>query len=716
MRHEDGYAGPPRWKLEADLRALRASDLWHRPELADEARDGWEALLNDEDIGQEEFEDEHFDILILCGGARETWDLFEARLQEGERGLPEPDGVPIGSGPPRAADDTAREPVDSDVEPEPDSAPAREDRFLNLAVVWPLSRETVPQDRTLASGGWYELRLDIGELAMESLLAGQARPLPEDGLPHTDDEGRGDWLDVTVVSEDFIFPTVVVYPLFLPRKGRSWVCPCPPGGKHVCEAGHRGRYLHIPFAAPEEPGPARMRVYVSYRGNQLQSVSLTAWVAAREGAGGATTAVIDFTLTPGFADLTELPARTAGVRVGRGGDGTMTIDVTSQHGPVATFWLGDHQVIDVLRKARAALLDCHAVRQGEGEDRRLRNVLGPDNGKSPEALLHDMTKLARLGWSFFQMIARGRRERAALMQVLREPAQIQICREEHQDLVFPWGLLYDIRVESQAQLVPCGPGFDQVAEDTTARSCPAQHSHGLNTLCPYGFWGYRHLIEHPPSVPRGRRLRLTAGRADAAPVLTVARSNHLDEGLADRHLATLRARFRQVNVYDRRAALRDALISDPGDCVYFYGHGRRPRAAEGEHSSATVLEIGHTDRILPEDLNAWAGEEGWDRWDELTPLVFLNGCHTADRDPSSWLGFVDTFTELHASGVIGTEVTVDQALAGEFAERFWAALLDGEEVGPAMHRVRIELLRKGNILGLAYTAYCSAALRLRSGR
>ncbi|MEU2234495.1 CHAT domain-containing protein [Streptomyces vietnamensis] len=714
MRHENGYTGPPRWKLEEDLRALRASDLWRRPELADAARERWEALLADEGIDQEDFEYEHDEILSLCGGARETWDLFEARLREGERGLS--DEVPIGSGPPPAAADTGGDPVEFDAEPEPDSAPVNEDRFLNLAVVWPLSRETVPEDRTLGSGSWYELRVDIGELSTKSLLAGQAKPFPESRLPHTDDEGRGDWLEVSVVSEDFTFPTVVVHPLFLPLKGGSWVCPCPPGGRHVCEAGHRGRHLHIPFIAPEEPGPARMRVYVSYRGNQLQSVSLTAWVAARESAGGATTAVIDYTLTPGFADLAELPARTAGVRVGRDGDGAMTVDVTSQYGPVATFWLGDHQVLDVLQKARAALLDCHAVWKGEGKDRHLESLLGPDNDKSPEARIHDMTKLARLGWSFFQMIARGRRERAALMSVLREPAQIQICREEHQYLVFPWGLLYDIRVESQTQLTPCGPGFARVEADDTARSCPAPEGHGLNTLCPYGFWGYRHFIEHPPSVPRGRRLRLTAGRPGTAPALTVARSNRLDARLADRHLTTLRAGFPQMNVYDRSATLRDALIRDPGDCVYFYGHGRRPRVAEGEHSSATVLEIGDTDRILPEDLSAWAVDEGWDRWDELAPLVFLNGCHTADRDPSSWLGFVDTFTELHASGVIGTEITMDQALAGEFAERFWAALLDGEEVGAAMHRVRIELLRKGNVLGLAYTAYCSAALRLRSGR
>ncbi|MFF8381852.1 CHAT domain-containing protein [Streptomyces sp. NPDC015661] len=721
MPHDEAYARPPRWELEEELRALRASDLWHRPELSDDARERWEALLAEQDIDRGTFRLRHQEILIECRGANDTWARFQFRLRflDGRRGRPgtapqpgDARGVVHGN----AVDltDVHRTGIRDTGIRKPKPETRRVERFLNLAVVWPLSRETVPADRALASGGRYELRVDIGELSSQSLLAGQAPPFPEEPLPHTDDAGRGDWLEVTVISEDLSFPTGAVYPLFLPRTGRSWVCPCAPGLPHVCAPGHRGRHLHIAFLAPEEPGPARMRVYVSYRGNQLQSASLTAVVAAGEGAGGATTAVVDHTLTPGFTDLAELPVRTAGVRVGRAADGTMTVDVTSQHGPVATFWLGDHQVRDVLEKARAALLDCHAVRTGEGENRRLENALDPDNGKSPEALLHDMTKLARLGWSFFQMIARGRRERAALMRVLREPAQIQICREEHQYLVFPWGLLYDIPVESGTPLTPCGPGWRQVQRDATARSCPAEGRHGLNTLCPYGFWGYRHYIEHPPSVPRGHRLRLTAGRTGTAPVLTVARGNRLDERLADRHLTVLRAGFRQVDVYDRRDALRDALVGDPGDCVYFYGHGRRPRAADNEFSSATVLEIGHTDRILPQDLKAWAVDEGWDRWDELAPLVFLNGCHTADRDPASWLGFVDAFTELHASGVIGTEITVDQALAGEFAELFWEALLAGQEVGPALHGVRMRLLRKGNVLGLAYTAYCSAALRLRA--
>jgi hypothetical protein len=76
------------------------------------------------------------------------------------------------------------------------------------------------------------------------------------------------------------------------------------------------------------------------------------------------------------------------------------------------------------------------------------------------------------------------------------------------------------------------------------------------------------------------------------------------------------------------------------------------------------------------------------------------------------LSFVDSFSAACAAGVIGTEIALEQRLASEVAERFFAHFRANEGVGDAMQATRIELLRKGNLLGLAYTPYCSAALRL----
>ncbi|WP_245234702.1 CHAT domain-containing protein [Streptomyces flavochromogenes] len=705
MRDSVTYGWAPRCEDERLLRALRDSDLWHSDMLEEKARDGWLALLNDPDLDGDEFTEKCEEVYDKYTGAIETWGLFLRQEREGLR------GVPVGAVPDgRHVEPVPHDEEASDAVPVTDgsSEPDATERFLNVAVVWPLSRVVIPSDRLLASGRTYELRVDIGGLEPGSLLAAQAEAFPDNSLDHTDDDGSGDWLQVTVVSDDLRLPAAQHW-LFLPREGASWVCHCQPGGRHTCEEGHRGRHLHIPFVAPEEPGPARLRMFVSYRGNQLQSVTLTTSIAADEGPGGATTAAVDYTLTSGFAALSELPRRSAAVRVGRQ-DGAMTIDVTAGGGPLATFWLSEHQVVTALEQARAALFACHAEFRVEGGASRPVNLLDANHGKDFPALLRDMTRLARLGWTLYQMVARSRPEREALRHVLREPAEIQVCRTELNDLVFPWALLYDNAVESDAALEPCAAGWERVRQDPTARSCPEGAVHPLNTLCPYGFWGFRHIIEQPPSVRRGRRIRLRAGREGTRPSLTVARSHALAGDVATRHLSVLRGSFAELRVCDRKQALRQSLTDTPGDCLYFYGHGRRPQA--GEVSTPTVLEIGGTDRILPEDLNAWGEDPGWDGWERVAPLVFLNGCHTADHDARSWLPFVTAFAGLQAAGVVGTEITVEQGLAGRFAERFWELLLAGHDVGSALHQVRMELLGQGNVLGLAYTAYCSAALRL----
>jgi hypothetical protein len=674
--------------------------------LEDEARADWLALLDDPDLDGPGFTEAFDAVCMGYNGAIETWERFATQEREGLRGIPVgavPDGARVENAP-------YDEPVpDGDPGADGDAATDEVERYLNVAVVWPLSRLVVPADRLLASGRTYELRVDIGRLADESLLAAQAVAFPENELGHTDDDGSGDWLQVSVASDDLVFSTEQHW-LFLPREGDAWVCPCPPGDRHRCEGEHRGGHLHIPFVAPEEPGPARLRMFVSYRGNQLQSVSLTTIIAASEGPGGATKAEIDYTLTSGFVALGELPRRNAALRVGRQ-DGAMTIDVTADGGTLATFWLSEHQVITALEQARADLFACHAEPRGEGEARQLVNLLDDDHGKESSALFQDMTRLARRGWTFYQMVARSRPERRALGRVLRRPSEIQVCRTEMNDLDFPWALIYDIPVESDAALEPCTAGWDRVGRDATARSCP-KDVHALNSLCPFGFWGFRHIIEQPPSVRRGRPIRLWAGRGGARPSLTVARSDKLSDDLADRHLSALRRSFAELQVCDRKDTLRKALTGAVGDGLYFYGHGRRP--LPDEVSTPTVLEIGGGDRILPEDLNAWGEEPGWSIWEEVAPLVFLNGCHTVDHDARSWLPFVTAFAGLQAGGIVGTEITVEQGLAGAFAERFWELLLAGHEVGSALHQVRMELLRKGNVLGLAYTAHCSAALRLTS--
>jgi hypothetical protein len=45
--------------------------------------------------------------------------------------------------------------------------------------------------------------------------------------------------------------------------------------------------------------------------------------------------------------------------------------------------------------------------------------------------------------------------------------------------------------------------------------------------------------------------------------------------------------------------------------------------------------------------------------------------------------------------------------------RFCQLLVSGASVGAALRTLRWEMLGRGNVMGLAYTLYCVAALRLR---
>ncbi|MFF3737951.1 CHAT domain-containing protein [Streptomyces sp. NPDC002566] len=699
------YPWEPRCALETELRAFRASDrFWGDEDLEDEARQELEALLIDPNLSPESLQDALDGIWVDHLGAAKLWNTFHRQYEQEHRSATPTD-------PPLSTVTTTSRLALEDLDgfdvvgdaalPSEDTAA---DRFLNLWLTWPLSQARVPADRCLAVGRRYELLMNIGESLAESLLAGSAQPFPDDLL----DPADGHWLTVSVCSDDFSV-SPAHHHVFLPKEGGSWVCECPPDGPgHVCENEHRGPYLRVPVVAPPESGPARLRLLVAHRGHQLQSATLTAMVAPREtrleGA-ELVSAKIDYTLTPGFMGIAALPPRTAAIRISQAGDRSLTVDIDGASGVVSTFRLGELQTAGALDQARTALMAVHA----EVKDGSRVNMLTPDNYKSEEAFITDLENLAGIGWDLFVLIAPRSAQRHALRDVLGGAAQVQICRQEHMDLTFPWALVYDIPVVRGSRWVHCKQGLNRKLPLGT-RECPGADGHQLNTLCPFGFWGYRHIIEQPPSRSEGQRLALVAGSGEGDPAMTAALSTALDFEETERHVTDLHRRFGgRLTDHTAKEALFDALVDAP-DCLYFYCHGREPQKGR-EAPGHTVLEIGKEDRIVPSDLRAL--DNSWASWRDVSPLVFLNGCHTVDSGPATWLSYADAFTDLHASGVVGTEISVAQTLASEVAQLFWQDMLDRGSVGSALHSVRITLLNKRNLLGLAYTAYCSSSLTLR---
>ncbi len=63
--------------------------------------------------------------------------------------------------------------------------------------------------------------------------------------------------------------------------------------------------------------------------------------------------------------------------------------------------------------------------------------------------------------------------------------------------------------------------------------------------------------------------------------------------------------------------------------------------------------------------------------------------------------------------VIGTEITIFEQLACDFAEECLRRFLAGNaSIGEAIRGTRLELLRKGNPLGLIYTPFVTDELHL----
>src|SRR6185436_3290537 len=100
----------------------------------------------------------------------------------------------------------------------------------------------------------------------------------------------------------------------------------------------------------------------------------------------------------------------------------------------------------------------------------------------------------------------------------------------------------------------------------------------------------------------------------------------------------------------------------------------------------------------------------------IRPLVFINGCHTAQLQPGVVLNFVSAFSDLGASGVIGTEVSVRADMAMAIAEAILSRLGNGMQVGQSVREMRWEMLNRGNLLGLAYTPYSLANLHIERTR
>ncbi|MFD3480488.1 hypothetical protein [Streptomyces sp. NPDC058695] len=580
-------------------------------------------------------------------------------------------------------------------------------RFVNLVIEPRGDDAPLPRGEPLEPARDYFVRFDIGDISADSIVLGSGdHAFPSEELPATSD---GHWLEVGLTSADLdvAFETVA---FFLPRRGAGWSCPCMPEGPHDCLPETRHSHIYLRFGTPNKAGSAEARVCVWYLNHLVQSLKIGADVAPADGAGDHA-ATVDYTLTSELTDLGAFAPRGLSVLTNERPDGTHSLIFKGGGGEIG-FTVAEAQLTQEMGCVRKILLDMHC----EGKEKERHNLLDGRNGKTPEQFRQDLERLARQGWRLWADLLNQQPER--LCEVSKgQTTTIQIARVPSTTFVYPWAAVYDLPLDrtpnAPLTLCPVVQEWDGNFEMISSypEGCPEQESHQLkNTLCPFGFWGIRHVIENPPSTRTPSRKVSVIGD----PQIVLVRNDELSGKLANEHAAALRQALPgfSLSTADSLQEACASLTERDLELVEFYCHGK------GDPTSHW-LEVGSGDQLHPEQLATWhlvdwAPPTGPEKhWETTTPLIILNGCHTLELTPQSPVNFVDGFSTAHASGVIGTEITVIQSLAGEVTERILRHFAVGDiGMGEAVRRMRHDLLAKGNLLGLAYTAYCSADLRL----
>ena len=484
------------------------------------------------------------------------------------------------------------------------------------------------------------------------------------------------------------------------------------------------RRLFFPVRTPKRTGVFRLRCNIYHKQVLVQSRLVTARVMPRSRpAEGALRATVDYRLARTFSasHLAGIEPHRLSIMLNDNGDGT--------HG--LRFWGGSEaagpefkqdatisgqKLQDLVRQARGGL---RKISWNDEDQWQSTKTYLYDRPRSFDEFKGDLIALAKRGYKFYDGIiddfTKGASQSADdLAELMLKPGNVQIALKESANLLIPASLIYDYPLDDGLKSHKLCAAFVKDFKGTAPLEktdcfnglCPSRTS--LDTVCPSGFWGYRHLIGLPLSLA-GAENAPTQIDWQGAPQLTVAVSTNLE--FYQQHQKALEKQFKAKwpalgwNYAESRAATFEYMKNKAPQLVYFYCHG-------GLENNAPYIKVGPQteDKFTRANLRAYHI-----RWTNPRPLVFINGCHTTAVEPEQALEFVSAFVETaNASGVIGTEITVFEKLARKFAEdclqRF---VVEGQSIGEAIRGARLARLKEGNPLGLVYIPFVMANLKLK---
>jgi hypothetical protein len=681
----------------------------------------------------------------------------------------------------------------ADLEAELEREMSHAPRVLNVNFADPNSGRVLALKDGLVAGGEYYLLVDVGPRwnKIVSAVVGEAL-FPEEALPSGED---GYLVEVMLISEDFS-PQLSSAQMWVPRStGRSYPIISGRRAEKPGPVALKVYAPMLPDDFEGKSLFAHSRLCLYYENNLLQSALVTAGVVVTEGVRLETNnkVDVDYVLSRGFQDVEAIfskrevklgaPSHDADARVALNlalnddGAGGHRIIVKGSHDPLSELpgvspnrcppngWTPYDPVAgsDLLENARQSIINCFFEKHAESGDqfgklvldRRRKPVYGltSDNSKIATQFKIDLLLLAELGYdlwatAFDQVKFEGNlcnliEWRRNFKSILSNSTLIQISRTGPAQYVFPWTMVYEYplnRSERSAwrmckiideEWSPEGIRLEAEKEREICRY-HGEDWHRNNIICPYGFWGLKHIIEEPPSLPFGDGSSLDnvakeilVGR-DIDISIAITEDINLDRSSIERHITRLGS---MPGVLLNRARPKQdweglrPLLRSP-EIVYLLCHGEYDDLVKEPYLSIGPRDGGSSHRIYPKGtLASWMDDEveGPDisHWKQRRPLIIINGCHTADLRPGQIVSFASTFAGVGAGGVLGTEVSVTLPVAIEVAESLIGKLTSAENIslGEALRQIRWQLANKGNLLGLAYTLYGLADIHIkRNGR
>ena len=488
----------------------------------------------------------------------------------------------------------------------------------------------------------------------------------------------------------------------------------PGPGESRYEAG--GRRIGIAVSMPVRPGVVRLRCSVLAHGVLLQSRLITAHLTVEpRRRARALRSVLDYDIAPSLqaASVADRVPHALSILLNEAGDSHTFYFAGGGDDPklVGGADISPLVIQSVVNEARDALRLASWGSDAEWDGQAPYAYQKPADA---EQLRTDLVRFANRGYALFNSLleALGYAREEELCALLRQPTFVQMAHLADPRLILPVAMVYDRDLDTgldPAEIKLCPAFLTALAtrQDLKATSCWNGDcpSAGKDTVvCPSGFWGFRHAIGVPLTFRGGREAARRIARSAPVSAVAAVSTDPAFRQWADHAtvLEGMQPRIDWTFAFDRDDALAKIVDRSP-QLVYFYCHGGvangRPYLRVG--SADGPLIFGETFRTKHID------------WADPRPMVLLNGCHTTALGPEVVQPLVSglMFTA-NAAGVIGTEVTIFEPLAVEFAEAFLREFDAGSMLGWAVRDARLTLLGHGNPLGLVYIPYAAADLEL----